>query len=43
MFNVDNSVIGLIIVSAISVFGISAFYFDFLHPSRNRSGDKHER
>jgi hypothetical protein len=43
MFNVDNSVIGLIIVSAISVFGISAFYLDFVHPSRKQRGDKQDR
>ena len=43
MINVDNSVIGLIIVSAISVFGISAFYIDFVHPSRKGSSDKQDR
>ncbi|WP_455912871.1 hypothetical protein [Pseudomonas syringae] len=30
----DNSVIGLMIVSVIAVFGLSAFYFDFVHPRR---------
>ncbi len=30
----DNSVVGLIILSVIALFGVSAFYFDFVHPHR---------
>ena len=30
----DNSVIGVVILSVIALFGVSAFYFDFVHPSR---------
>jgi hypothetical protein len=30
----DNSVIGLVIVSVIAVFGLSAFYVDFVHARR---------
>ncbi|UZJ58690.1 hypothetical protein OKW98_19160 [Pseudomonas sp. KU26590] len=36
----DNSVIGLIILSVIAVFGISAFYFDFVHMRRKPSLEK---
>ena len=32
----DNSVIGVMILSAIALFGASAFYFDFVHPHRKR-------
>jgi len=31
---VENSVIGLLIISVIALFGISAFYVDFIRPTR---------
>jgi hypothetical protein len=33
----DNSVIGLMIVSVITLFGLAAFYIDFVKPRRKRS------
>jgi hypothetical protein len=36
---VENSMIGLLIISVIALFGMSAFYIDFIYPNR-RSRDK---
>jgi hypothetical protein len=36
----DNSVIGVVILSVIALFGIAAFYFDFVHPQRKPSLEK---
>jgi hypothetical protein len=33
----DNSMIGLMIVSVITLFGLAAFYIDFVKPRRKRS------
>jgi hypothetical protein len=33
----DNLVIGLMIVSVITLFGLAAFYIDFVKPRRKRS------
>jgi hypothetical protein len=33
----DNSVIGLMIVSVTTLFGLAAFYIDFVKPRRKRS------
>jgi hypothetical protein len=46
MTHVENSEIGFMIICAIAVLGMTAFYFDFVHPRTRRprhSREEHDK